>query len=480
MKYDVIIIGGGVVGCAAAFELSRYCARVLLLEKENDVADATTKANSGIVHAGYDPEPGTLMARLNVRGCERMPQLCADLDVPFRQTGSLVLAFGEKDNAHIRRLYENGIANGVPELSLLSGDEVRALEPNVNPAVTGALLAKTAGVVSPWELALALGETAVRNGVEIRCNAEVTGLQKNDSGYTVQTADGEYSTRFLVSAAGVSCGRVRAMLREPDYEIRPSKGEYYLLDKAESGLTSRVLFVCPNENGKGVLVSPTAHGNIIVGPNAQSCAPDDTATSSDGLAFVRKESARIMPGLQLRGNIRNFAGVRANSDQSDFRIGEVPGCPGFIEAACIKSPGLTSAPAIAEEIVRLLQNAGLTLRSNPSFRGTRRVIRFNRLSHEERAALIRRDPAYGRVICRCETVTEGEIRAALRSPIPPTTVDAVKRRCGTGMGRCQGGFCGPRVHALLAEFLGVPLDAVEQDKNGSRILIAETKEASRK
>lgn len=475
MNYDVIIIGAGVSGCAIAYELSKYRLSVLLVEKENDVADATTKANSGIVHAGYDPAEGTLMAKYNVRGCALISQLCEALDVPYRQTGSLVLGYDEADATTIDKLYRRGLANGVPGLSVISGDEVRKMEPNVSEAVICALYAPTAGVVSPWELALALGETAVRNGVTVRLNCEVTGVTRRNGRFLVKTSGGDFEGTFVVNAAGVAAAQICGLVAEPKFAIRPNKGEYYLLDKSQSGLTQTVLFMCPNKNGKGVLVSPTAHGNIIVGPNAQDCASDDHATSPSGLAFVRSESAKIIRDINFRDNIRNFAGVRANSDQSDFIIGEEPDCPGFINVAGIKSPGLTSAPAVAEGVAELLQQLGLTLNAKSDFIGTRKVTRFRRMTDAERAELIARSPAYGRVICRCETITEGEILAALDSPIPPTTVDAVKRRCGTGMGRCQGGFCGPRVHELLARHLGADPADVAQDKTGSYILIGRTK-----
>ena len=474
---DVAIIGCGIVGAATAFELSKRACSVTVLEKENDVATGATRANSAIIHAGYDPEPGTQMARLNVRGAQLAKQWCADLDVPYRQVGSMVLAFDDAERETLRTLYARGVRNGVPGLELLDGAAVRAQEPHVSESVVGALWAPTAGIVSPWAYALALIETAVRNGVTLRRNAEVVQIEPIAGGYRVTTTDGVVEAKCVVNAAGVYSDRIHNMVAAPAFHIRPNRGEYYLMDKSEGDRAHCVLFQCPSAVGKGVLVAPTVGGNLIVGPNA--VADDDPAsvrTTADGLAYVRETALRTMPSLNFRTSIRNFAGTRANSDQSDFFIRE--SAPGFVDLACIKSPGLSSAPAIAEEAVRLLENAGLPLphRANPIT--TRRSVRFRTLSPLEKQRVIAENPLYGRVICRCETITEGEIVDALRAPVPPVSVDGVKRRCGTGMGRCQGGFCGPRVTEILARALHVPMDQILKDTAGTVQLLAETKKGA--
>ena len=478
--FDVIIIGCGVVGAACAYELSRYDLSVAVLEKSNDVANGTSKANSAIVHAGYDPHPGTNMARLNVEGNRLMPELCKKLDVPFRQVGSHVLAFSEKEVGTLRALYERGVRNGVPGLKLLSGDEAHAMEPNLSGAVCGSLWAPTAGVISPWELTLALIETAVRNGTELHLEAPVTALRYSDGHFTAETPKGRFESRYVLNAAGCHCEDIAAMLGCADFKIQPNRGEYFLLDKAEGTRVHSVIFQCPNENGKGVLVSPTVHGNLIVGPNAVNITdPDDTKNTAEGLAFVREMALKSVPSISFRDNIRNFSGVRANHPEDDFLIGESKAVPGFYELAGIKSPGLSSAPAIAKEAAAWLAGK-MPLHEKESFIGTRRRIRFNELSAEEKNALIAEDPLYGRVICRCETVTEGEIVAAIHSPVPPTTINGVKRRVGAGMGRCQGGFCGPRVQEILARELGVPMEEILLDQPGSYILTGETKGGARK
>jgi glycerol-3-phosphate dehydrogenase len=477
--YDVIIIGGGVTGAACAYALSRYNLRVAVLEKSNDVAVGTTKANSAIIHAGYDPKPGSLMARLNVEGCAMAKDLCERLDVPYLNCGSLVLAFSDADMEHVRSLYERGCENGVPGMRILGAEEVKSMEPQLSDEVKGALWAPSAGIVNPWEYALAMAETAVRNGTELHLETAVTGIEKTAGDFTVHTTKGDFETRFIVSAAGVYADKVHSMLEKPEYSIIPTRGQYYLLDKSEGTRVSRVIFQCPNEKGKGVLVAPTVHGNLIVGPDANICEADDLSTDAEGLVEIGRAAKRSVPGVDLRQNIRNFAGVRANADIGDFYIQGSRSFPGFIDAACIKSPGLTAAPAIGEYVVTLLEKCGLHAERKSGFIDRRERIKFKELTDGEKNALIAREPAYGRIVCRCETVTEGEIVACLHSPIPPTTINGVKRRVGAGMGRCQGGFCSPKVHELIVRELGLDWMDVCLEEPGSELLFYETKKEAR-
>ena len=472
--YDVLIIGCGITGAAAAFELSRYRLNIAVLERENDVAMGTTKANSAILHAGYDPKPGTLMAKLNVRGVELARELCGQLDVPYKPCGSLVLAFSEEELPVIRELYRRGTENGVPGLELLTGDEARALEPNLSGDVVGALHAPSAAICSPWEYCLALAETAVKNGAELYLNTAVTGLDPlSPEGWTVHTGSGDFQARYVLNAAGVNAGAVHAMAGPPSFRTSPARGQYYLLDKSEGSRVGRVIFQCPGRAGKGVLVAPTVHGNLIVGPDSERVEGNDTATTGAGLRYVRETAGRSVPSVNFRESIRNFAGVRANTDRGDFVIER--GAPHFIDLAGICSPGLSAAPAIGEYAARLLAEDGLVLEKKDTFVCERRRTRFKELPPEKRAALVEREPAYGRVICRCETVTEGEILEALHGPIPPVSVDGVKRRVNAGMGRCQGGFCGPRVVDILARELRKSPGEIVQDQTGSRLLDRETK-----
>ena len=473
--YDVIVIGCGITGAAAAFELSKYRLRAAVLEAENDVAQGASKANSAVLHAGFDPKPGTLMARLNVRGVELAAELAEKLNLAYRRCGALVLGFGEEDEAALRDLRDRGEANGVPGVELLTGGQARAMEPNLSPAVTAALYAPSSAICLPWQYCLALAETAVANGTELYLEHKVTALEPVEGGWRVTTDKGAFESRFVINAAGGFAGDVHAMAAPAPWTVRPTRGEYYLLDKSEGSTVSRTIFQCPGKAGKGVLVSPTVHGNLIVGPNAQEVVGDDTANTAAGMAFVRERALRSVPGLNLRQSIRNFAGVRANTDAGDFVIGPAEGAPGLFDAAGICSPGLSAAPAIAEYLADLLAQAGLPLEPKADFRYVPRPTPFLDLSEEERAALVAKDPAYGRVICRCETVTEGEIVAAIHSVIPPRSVDGVKRRTNAGLGRCQGGFCGPRVVELLCRELGMDPGGVVQDRSGSVMLVEPTK-----
>ena len=478
--YDVTIVGCGIAGAALAYTLSRYDLRVLVLERENDVAMGATKANSAIAHAGYDPEPGTLMARLNVRGSEMMEDLCKALDVRYRRCGSFVVAFDDAQVEHLRRLYDRGVENGVKGMRLLSGAEARAMEPNLAENVCGALYAPSAAIIDPWGLCIALAETAVKNGVEIRLCSGLTGIEDCGDHLLLHTESGDVETRYAANCAGGYAHAVCAMTGVTEWKAQAKRGEYYLLDKTSGNLVSRTIFQCPTAVGKGVLLSPTVHGNLIVGPNACS-VPDarHTETTAAGLEEVAAAARKSVPSVDLRQSIRNFAGIRAETDQPDFIIRPAKAMPRLLHVAGIKSPGLTSAPAIGEYATGLLQEMGLELTEKTDWDGTRKVIRFKELPDGEKRAVIARDPRYGKIICRCETITEGEIVAAIHSPIPPCSVDGVKRRAGAGMGRCQGGFCGPRVVDILARELGKDPSEILQDGQGTQILFGRTKEGSR-
>ena len=473
---DVAIIGCGVVGAAAAYELSHYPLHTAIFEAENDVADCTTKANSAILHAGYDPEPGTRMARLNVEGVALAKEICARLDVPYRQCGSLVLALSPAELPHLQKLYENGLANGVPGIRLLSAEETRAMEPGLSPEVAGALYAPSAAIVSPWEYALAMAEVAVRNGVELHLSSPVTGIQKTASGWALTTPSGVVEARYVVNAAGIRADAVHDMAAPHQFTIQPTRGEYYLLDKSEGTRVQHVIFQCPNENGKGVLVAPTVHGNLIVGPNAEPVAGDNTACTAAGLAFVSAAARRSVPDIRFGESIRNFAGVRANVDTGDFVIGEAEGAPGFIDLAGMKSPGLSSAPAIGAMVADIVRDS-LHLKENPAFDPTRKgILDPKTLDFAARAELIKQNPAYGQIICRCESVTEGEIVDAIHRVPGARSLDGVKRRTRAGMGRCQAGFCSPRVMEILARELGVDQSEITKSGGDSKIIVGTNKD----
>ncbi len=471
--YDVAIIGCGITGASCAYYLSRYNLKIAIIEKHNDVCMETTRANSAIIHAGYDPEPNTLCAKYNVRGNELAGEICKKLSVAYKQIGSLVVAFSDEEMKTVEKLFERGKANGVPGVRIVEQKELREMEPFISEEALGALYAPTAAIVNPWEYGVAMAETAVRNGADLFLNTNVENIENADGVWKIKTNGGEFEAKYVVNAAGVWADDITSLVAKPDYKINPSAGEYYLLDKSEGNRANHVIFQCPNENGKGVLVSQTVHGNLIVGPNAVESAKDDTSTKTASLDFVREKAVKSIPSINFRENIRNFTGVRANADTGDFVIKF--SAENFLDLAGIKSPGLSAAPAIAEGAVEMLAEKGLVLEEKSDFIDKREHIRFKELSNEEKNMLINDNPAYGRVVCRCETITEGEILSALASPIPPVSLDGIKRRAGTGMGRCQGGFCGPKIVEIMSNFKNTDYESILQDDTGSYILTGETK-----
>lgn len=458
--YDIVIIGAGVTGCAIARSLSRYRLKVCVLEKGSDVCEGSSKANSGIVHAGFDAKPGTLKAKLNVEGARRMPALSKELDFAFCNNEALVLCFDTAQLDDLRALYERGMENGVDGLELLDAEGVRHLEPALNP-VAGALLAKTSGIVCPFELTLALAENAADNGVEFRFEQEVQGIVRSGEGFRITTDKSLIESRMVVNAAGVYADRIHSMVCDTPLKITPRRGEYFLLDKDAGGIVQRTIFQLPTKMGKGILVSPTAHGNLLIGPSAENIDDkENTATTDAGLASVRERAALSVADLPYQKTITSFTGLRAVGDTGDFIIGE--SAEGFFDAAGIESPGLTSAPAIGDYVCELIGQR-TELIPDPDFRPERKgVVHFAHLSREEQNALIRENPAYGSIVCRCEQVTEGEILDALYRTLGAVTLDGVKRRTRAGMGRCQAGFCTPRVMELLAEKLGCGLTDVRK------------------
>lgn len=473
--YDVVIIGAGITGAAIAMELSKYRLKIAWLERHNDVAIETTRANSGIVHSGYDPMPGSQMAQLNVRGAELYKTLAPKLNIHYKITGSLVIGSTQEDLNLLRELYDRGLQNGVEGLELLEGDAVHALEPNLAPEIRYALHSPTAGIIAPWETCLAFGETAVHNGVELYLNHGVEDITATDSGYRVTASGRTFDTTYVINCAGVYADKIFRMVNrapEEDFQIQPVRGQYYLLDKSQGSLVSRVIFQTPDERGKGVLVSPTAHGNLIVGPDAQPVEdPEDVKVSADRLAFIRDAARRTTTKINYRENIRNFAGVRARiPGVHDFRIGESPSNPGFINFAGIQSPGLSCGPAFGEKALELLRHAGLKAEEKEDFEYLPLPLCFRDMTPDQVNEQLREDPRYGRIICRCESVSEGEIVRAVHRNIPGTTVDAVKRRTNAGMGRCQGGFCGPKVLEIIKRELGLNATQILQDKEGSYIV----------
>lgn len=476
MKYDVVVIGAGVVGALIARELSKYDIRVALVEKCNDVAMGTTKANSAIVHGGFDAANGTLKAKLNVRGTELMPKLCADMAVPYRNNGSLVLAFSEEEMEHVHTLYERGLKNGVPKLSVLNKAQVKDLEPQISDAVVGALLSETAGIVCPYELTIAAAEVAVTNGVELIRNCAVESIETTDDGFILSTTQDEIAAKYVVNAAGIHSDDIARMIGDDSISLVARKGEYYLLDKSFGYMADHTIFQCPNKMGKGVLVTPTVDGNLLIGPSALDVDDkEDVDTTPQGLDFIVEKAKKSVPTLNIRGAITSFAGMRAHPVTDDFIIGFSAKNDCFLNVAGIESPGLSAAPAIAEMVAGLLKEKADLQEKNEYVLTRKAPVRFRHMTKSEREALIEKNKAYGRIICRCETITEGEIIDAIHAPAGARDVDGVKRRTRAGMGRCQGGFCGSKVVEILARELNVPMNEITKFGGESKILFEKTK-----
>ncbi|MBR2877182.1 MAG: NAD(P)/FAD-dependent oxidoreductase [Clostridia bacterium] len=477
MKYDVAVIGAGVSGALITRELSRYNLKIALLEKANDCAMGATKANSAIVHAGFDAKPGSLKAKLNVRGVELMKVTCEELNVPLKNIGALVVAFSQDEIPHLEELLERGKENGVPELSIVYRDELVKMEPNIGDTAVAALSAPTSSIVCPYELTIAGVENAVTNGAEFIRNCEVTAINQKDGLFELETTSGKIEATYVINAAGVFSGKVAKMIGDNSIEIIPRRGDYYLLDKSQGALAFRTIFQCPTKMGKGVLVSPTVDGNLIVGPSAiEHDDGDNVDTTAEGLDLVYNSAVKSIPLVSLRNAITSFSGNRAHCTADDFIIGSSEVNKNFINVAGIESPGLSSAPAIAEMVSGIVINLIGDVEKKNSFNPVRPApVRFREMTSLQRERLVEKNKAYGRIVCRCETITEGEIIDAIHAPAGARDVDGVKRRTRAGMGRCQGGFCGSKVVEILARELDVPVNTITKFGKNSNIMFDKTK-----
>lgn len=475
--YDIIIIGAGVSGCAAARELSRYQANICVVEKEEDVCCGTSKANSAIIHAGYDAAEGSLMAKLNVEGNLMMDQLSKDLDFHFRRNGSLVLCMHEEELPNLKALYERGVKNGVKELRILNKEELREMEPNITEHAVAALFAPTGGIVCPFGLTIALAENANMNGVEFKFDTEVENIEKTEDGFTLTTSKGVLKSRYIVNAAGVYADKFHNMMSGEKIHITPRRGDYCLLDKTAGGTVEKTIFTLPGKFGKGILVSPTVHGNLLLGPTAIDIEDKEgTNTTPVGLDEVITKAQDSVKNIPMRQVITSFAGLRAHEDHHEFIIKELEDCKGFIDCAGIESPGLSSSPAIGKMVADILkEKAGLKEKEN--FISTRKgILDPKELTKEERSKLIKEKPEYGNIICRCETISEGEILDSIHRPLGAKSLDGVKRRTRAGMGRCQAGFCSPRTMDILSRELEVSMYEITKSGGNSKIVVGTNKD----
>lgn len=470
-SYDAVIIGGGVIGCAVARELSRYDLNICVVEREEDVCSGTSKANSAIVHAGHDAKPGSLKAKFNLKGNQMMEELSKELDFSFVRNGSLVLCFSEDNLPALQELYEKGVENGVEGLAILTGEEARALEANISDQVVAALHAPTGGIVCPFGITLALAENACDNGVSFLFETEVKQVEKRLAGYDVKTDKGILHASYVVNAAGVYADVLHNMVSEKKLRITPRKGDYCLLDQEAGTHVSHTIFQLPDEMGKGVLVTPTVHGNLLLGPTAVDVEDKEgLGTGEKELAELMEKSSREVKNIPFRQVITSFSGLRAHEDGDDFVIGEAAGAPGFFDAAGIESPGLSSAPAIGVYLAGLVAKKANAVKKE-GFQGTRKgIVNPRKLTAQERAELIRQNPEYGTIVCRCEEISEGEIVDAITRTLGAVSLDGIKRRVRAGMGRCQAGFCTPKTMEILARETGKEMKDICKNKAGSNML----------
>ena len=472
MKYDVLIAGAGVIGGMVARELSKYQLSVCLLEKENDVAMGATKANSGIIHGGYDPEPGTLKAEMNTKGVALLYEAVKQLHVPYRQNGSMIVAFGKEQEPAVYELYERGLVNGIEGMKVLSGDEARKLEPNLSQEITLVLHVPVAGIVCPYKLTIAAIGNAMDNGVELKRNFEIVSVEKKDN-FVVTAASGEQvEGKYFINCAGCYSDKIATMVGDCDYAIIPRSGEYLLLDRAIGDTVSHTIFQVPTKEGKGILVTPTADGNLLTGPTATAVeTPENTELTPEGIRTVINLAKKSVPGVNFGQVITSFAGVRSSEKKGDFIIEASKKVENFVQAAAIDSPGLTSSVAIARRVVEILGELGLALDAKADWCGEREDGEaFRHMTDEQKDAYIKEHPAFGKIICRCEMISEGEIRQAITQNPTAPDMDGVKRRTRSGMGRCQGGFCSPYVMKMIAQENGMDMQEVTKKGGKSRML----------
>lgn len=478
--HDVLIIGGGVIGCAIARELSRYELDSILLEKECDICMGTSGRNSGVAHAGFYVPSGTLKAELNIKGHRMMPELCSELDVPYKEIGKLVVAKNEEEKPYLKKLKATGEKNGSRNLTIIDKQEIKKLEPNIE--AEAALYSPTSAILDPFELTIALAENAHQNGTRFYLNEEVCGITKKDGIFLVKTHTKEYRTKIVVNSAGLNSDKIAALIGIRKYKIYPCRGQYHILDKNRSNLIKRLIYPVPPKDvgGLGVHLTPTIHGNIMLGPSAEYIKEPDLATTKEVMEQLFKEAKELLPEINRRDVIRSFAGVRpkltppGSEKPADFVIEEE--VEGFINLIGIESPGLTAAPAIAKKVAEIISES-IRLKPQKSFNPHRKAKpRFSKLPPEKKAELIEKDPAYGYIVCRCEEVTKKEIIDALNNPLGARSIDAIKRRCRAGTGRCQSGFCLPKIVEIMEEKYHMKPEEILLNCEGSSLFVGRTKD----
>ena len=473
IKTDVLVIGAGAAGCAIARELSKYRIKILVVDKNEDVGGEASKSNSAIIHTGYDAPPGTLESELVVAANPMFDLLSKQLDIPYAKIGAILPAFTDEQFEQLPALKEKAFKNRVYDVEYLTGEQLLEMEPNLNPEVKAGLYIPRENIIDPFLLVVGYAENARQNGVEFLLNTKITGIRMESGKVTgAQTAGGDIEAAYIVNAAGLYCDEVAAMVGKNDYTVNPRKGQFYILDKNTSCEVNHIVLPIPTKETKGKLLCPTIHGNMLVGPTAEDLQDkQDYSTTAEGLDSVETDARRLVPGVNLNDTITQYSGLRANRNPEGLHIDTYADVKNYVNLSGVRSTGLTASISIGKYVARILIDMGMPASFNPHFNPIRKGIpRFHEMNREEQDALIRMNPLYGRVVCRCETITEGEIVDAVRRPIPARSIDAVKRRLRAGMGRCQGGFCGPKVLEILARELGVPAEQVFKNQPGSYMI----------
>lgn len=470
---DVLIIGAGAVGCSIARELTKYQVRVLVVEKKEDVGGDASKANSAIIHTGYDASPDTLESQLVVAANPMYDKLTKDLDVPFSRIGGILPAITQEQYEKLPALKEKAFKNRVYDVEYLSGEELLKMEPNLNPETKAGLYIPRESIIDPFLLVVGYAENAQQNGADFLLGTEVTGIHKKQGKITaVETTAGEISCKWVINAAGLHCDEIAAMVGKNDYTVNPRKGQFYVLDKNTSCKVEHIILPIPTKVTKGKLMCPTIHGNMLVGPTAEDLSDkEDRSTDAAGLKSVAEDVRHLIPNVNLRDTITQYSGLRPNRNPEGLHVDTYDDLTNYVNLSGVRSTGLTASASLGKYVAQTLLKLGMPAEMNPDFNPVRKgIVRFRELTREQQDQMIQKDPLYGRVICRCETITEGEIVAAIHSPIPARSMDAVKRRVRAGLGRCQGGFCGPRVLEILARELGVSAEEINKNDKGSYMI----------
>ena len=470
---DVVIIGAGALGTAIARELSKYEINVLVIDKNEDVGGDASKSNSGIIHTGYDATPGTLESRLVVAANPMYDKLARELDVPFIRCGAILAAVSQEEYQLLPKLFRKAHENGVYDVEMLTAEQARKLEPNISPEVKGGIYIPRESIIDPFTLVVAYAENAAMNGTKFMLSTKVTDIKVEEGRVTkVVTDKGEIATQFVVNAAGLYTDEIATMVGLCDFKVHPRKGQFYIMDKEVPYNIEKILLPVPTKHSKGKLASPTTHGNMLIGPTAEDLEDkEDYVVTREGLKEIIESVRRLLPAVSPKDAITQYCGLRPTKTPEGYKIEASKEVKGYIGVTGVRSTGVTASAAIAGYVVDILADEGLELKLKKNFEPYRiGITKFNELSWKEKDELIKQNPLYGHVICRCETVTEGQIVEAIHRPIGPRSLDAIKRRLRAGAGRCQGGFCGPRVVEILARELNVPPETITKHRKGSEIL----------